>query len=108
LLSKNIKIKIYRNIILPVFYGCETLLLTLRKEHRLRVFENGVLRRVFGLKRDEVIGEWKKLRNEELDDLYSTLNIIPVMKSRNMRWAGHVASVWERRGSYRISVGRSE
>jgi hypothetical protein len=72
LLSKNVKIKIYRTIILPmVLYGCETWLLTLRQERRLRVFENRVLRRVFGPKRDEVTGEWRKLHNVELNDLYS-------------------------------------
>jgi hypothetical protein len=72
LLSKNLKIKIYRTIILPVaLYGCETWSLTLREERRLRVFENWVLRRVFGPKRDEVTGEWRKLNNEELNDLYS-------------------------------------
>jgi len=71
LLSKNLKIKIYRTITLPVVvYGCETWSLTLREERRLRVFENRVLRRIFGSKRDEVKGEWRKLHNEELDDLY--------------------------------------
>ena len=72
-------------------YGCETWSLTLREERRLRVFENRVLRRVFGPKRDEVTGEWRKLRNEELNDLYSLQNIVRVVKSRRMRWAWHVA-----------------
>ena len=91
MLSKNLKIKIYRTIILPVvLYGCETWLLTLRGEHRLRVFENRVLRRIFGPKRDEVTGEWRKLHNEELNNLYSSPNIVQVIKSRRMRWAGHV------------------
>ena len=77
LLSKNLKIKIHRNIILPaVLYGCETWSLTLREERRLRVFENRVLRRVFGPKRGEVTGEWRKLHNEELNDLYSLPNIV--------------------------------
>ena len=92
LLSKNLKIKIYRTIILPVvLYGCETWLLTLRDEHRPRVFENRVLRRIFGPRRDEVTGEWRKLHNEELSDLYSSQNILRVIKSRRMRWLGHVA-----------------
>jgi len=91
LLSKKLKIKIGRTIILPVvLYGCETWSLTLREEHRLRVFENKVLRRVFGPKRDEVTGEWRKLHNEELSDLYSLPNIVWVVKSRIMSWAGHV------------------
>ena len=72
-------------------YGCETWSLTLREERRLRVFENRVLRKVFGPKRDEVTGEWRKLHNEELNDLYSLPNIVRVVKSRRMRWAGHVA-----------------
>ena len=90
LLSKNLKIKICRTIILPiVLYGCETWSLTLKKEHRLRVFENRVLRRVFGSKRDEVTGEWRNLYNEI---------IVRVVKSRRVRWAGHVARRGEGRG----------
>jgi ribose 1,5-bisphosphokinase PhnN len=86
LLSKNTKIKIYRAIILPVvLYGCETWSLTLREEHRLRVFENRVLRRIFGPKRDRVTGEWRRLHNKELNDLYSSPNIIRVITSRRMR-----------------------
>ena len=92
LLSKNLKIKIYRTIILPVvLYGCETWLLALREEHRLRMFENRVLRRIFGPRRDGVTGEWRKLHNEELNYLYSSPNIVRVVKSRRLRWAGHVA-----------------
>ena len=81
LLSKKLKIKTYRTIILSVvLYGCETWPLTLREESRLRAFENGVLRRVFGPKRDEVTGEWRKLHNEELSDLYSLPKIVRVVK----------------------------
>jgi len=97
LLSKNVKIKIYRNIILPVgLYGCATWSLSLREELRLREFEKRVLRRVFGPKRDEVTGEWRKLHNEEVNVLYSP-KILRVIKSRSMRWAGHVARMGERR-----------
>jgi hypothetical protein len=109
LLSKNTKIKIYRTIILPtVLYGCETWSLILREEHRLRVVENRVLRRIFGPKRDEVTGEWRRLHNEELNDLYSSPNTIRVIKSRRMRWAGHVARMGEGRGAHRVLVGRPE
>jgi hypothetical protein len=98
LLSKNLKIKVYRSIILFfVLYGCETLSLTLRKERRLRVFENRVLR-IFGFKRDEVTGEWRKLHNEELNNLYSPRDIFRVTKPRRRRWAGHVTRMVERRG----------
>ena len=94
LLSENLKIKIYRTIILPVvLYGCETWSLTLREEHRLRVFENRVLRRIFGPKRDGVTEEWRKLHNEELNGLYTLPNIVRVFEARRMRWAGHVVRI---------------
>ena len=81
LLSKNLKIKIYRTIILPVvLYGCETWSLTLREERKLRVFENMVVRRIFGPRRDKVTGEWRRLHNEELSDFYSSPNIVRVIK----------------------------
>jgi hypothetical protein len=91
-LSKNTKIKIHRTIILPVIlYGCETWSITLREEHMLRVFENRVLRGIFGPKRGEVIGDWRELRNEGLHALCSSPCVIRMMKSRKMGWAGHVA-----------------
>jgi len=102
----RLKIKIYRTIILPVvLYGCENWSLTLREERRIRVFENRVLRRVFGPKRDEITGEWKKLHNEEFSDLYSLPNIVRVVKSRRMRWPGHVARMGQGRGLHRVLVG---
>jgi hypothetical protein len=99
LLSKKLKMRIYKTIILPVvLYWYQTWSLTLREERRLRVFENKVLRRIFGPKRDEVTGGWRKLHNEELRDLYSSPSIIRMIKSRRMRWAGHVARM-EKRGT---------
>jgi hypothetical protein len=98
LLSNNIKIKIYNTIMLPVvLYECETWSLTLREEHRLRMLDNGMLRRIFGPKRDEVTGEWRKLHNEELCELYSSPNIIRIIKSRRMRLPGHVARMRKKR-----------
>jgi hypothetical protein len=109
LLSKNLEIKIYRTIILPVvLYGCETWLLTLKEERRLRVFENRVLRRVSEPNRDELTGEWRKLHNEGLNDLYSLPNIVRVVKSRRMRWAGDVARMGKDRGVHRVLVGKPE
>ena len=105
LLSKNLKIKIYRTIILPVvFYGS----LTLREERKLRVFENMVLRRIFGPRRDKVTGELRRLHNEELNDLYPSPDIVRVIKSRKMRWAGNVTRMGEERGVYRVLVGKLE
>jgi hypothetical protein len=98
LLSKNLNIRIYKTVILPVIlFGCKTWSQTLRKEHRLKVFENRVLRRIFGPKRDDVTGEWRKLHNEELRDLYSSPSRV---KSRRMRRAEHVA--------YRLLMGKPE
>jgi PAS domain-containing protein len=91
-----------------VLYGCETWSLTLREGRRLRVFENRVLRRIFGPKRDEVIGGWRKLHNEELHGLYSSPSIVRVIKARMMRWAGHVARMGEVRRAYNILVRRPE
>jgi hypothetical protein len=97
------------NIILPVIlYGRETWSLTLREEHRLKVFENKVMRRIFGSKRDEVTGGWRKLHNEELRDLYSSPSIIRILESRMMRWVGHVARIGENRNVYRLLVGKPE
>jgi hypothetical protein len=98
----------YKTIILPVvLYGCETWPLTPREEHRLRVFENKVLKRIFGLKRNEVTGGLRKLHNEELRDLYSSPSIIRIIKSRSMRWAGHVARMGEKINAYSLSVGKA-
>jgi hypothetical protein len=97
LLSRNVKVKIYKNIILTVvLYGCETWSVTLKEDHRLGVFENRVVRRIFGPKRDEVIGDWRKLHSGELHNLYSLSNIIRQNKAVRMRLAGHVACM-ERR-----------
>jgi len=106
LLTKNFKIKIYRTIILHVvLYWCETWSLILREERRLRVFENRVLK-IFEPKRDEATWEWRKLHNEDLNDLYSSLNIVRVIKSRRMRRAGNVAHMGEKMGVYRVFVGK--
>jgi len=108
LLSKNTRIKTHRTIILPVMFGCETWSLTLMEEHRQRVFENRALKRIFGPKRDEVTGEWGKLHNEKFNDLYSSPNTVWVIKSRRMRWVGHVASMREGRGVYKVVVRKPE
>jgi len=109
LLSKDLKIKIYRTVILPtVLYGCENWSLILQEERKLGVFEDMVLRRIFGPRRDEVTGDWRRLHNEELNDLYSSPNIVRVIKSRRMRCAGHVASMGEESGSYMFLVGKPE
>jgi hypothetical protein len=104
LLSKNLKTKIYKTIILHVvLYGCGTWSLTLREENRL-----GVLRRIFRPKRDEVIGWWRKLHKEELQDLYSSPSIIRIIKSRRMRLTGHVDRMGENRNAYRLLVRNPE
>jgi hypothetical protein len=105
LLSK--KLKNY-NILPVILYECETSSLTLREDHTLRVFENRVLRRIFGPKRDEMTGEWRKLHDEELRDLYFSPSIIRIIKSRRMRWAGHVARMGEKRNAYRLLVRTPE
>jgi hypothetical protein len=108
-LSKNIKIRIYKTIIFPVvLHRCETCSVTLREEHRLSVFENRVLRRLFGPKRAEVTGGWGELHNEELHDLYSSQSIIRMIKSSRMRCAGHVARIVEKRNAYSILVGKPD
>jgi hypothetical protein len=91
-----------------VLYGCETWSLTVREEHKLRVFENRVLRRIFGPKRDGVTGGWRKLHNQELHNLYSSPSIIRIIKSRRMRWAEHVAWMGGKRNVYRLLVGKSD
>jgi hypothetical protein len=91
-----------------VLYGCETWSLTLREKHRLGVFENRVLRRILGPKRDKMTGKWRKLHNEELHDLYSSPSIIIKMKSRRIRWAGYVTRTGEKRNAYRLLVGKPE
>jgi hypothetical protein len=110
LLSRNVKVKIYKSIILSVvLYGCETWSLTLREQHRPRVFENRVLRRIFGPKRDEVTGEWRKLHGGSF--IICTRHQILLGRSnqlRGMRWAGHVALMGEGGNVYRVLVGKPE
>ena len=111
LLSKKLIVKTYKTIILQVvglLYGCETWSLTLREEHRLRVFEKKVLRKIFGAKKDEITGERRKLHNTELHALYSSPNIIRSFQSGRLRWAGHVARVEHSRNTYRVLVGKPE
>jgi hypothetical protein len=109
LLSKNLQVKIYKTIILPfVLYGCETWPVTLREEHRLRVFGNRVLRRIFGPKGTEVTREWRTLHSGELQNLYSSPDIIRQIRSGRMRWAGHVVCIGRGRNVYRVLVGKPE
>ena len=106
LLSINLKIQLRSSIIFPVvWYGCETWSLTMREELKLRVYENRVLRRIFGPKSDEITGEWRKVGDEEFKDVYFLPTIFRVIKSRRMIWSGHVARMGERRGVYRVLVG---
>jgi hypothetical protein len=108
LLSRNVKVEVYKTVILPfVLYGCEMWSVALREEHRLRVFKKRVLR-IFGPKRDEVTGEWRKLHSGELQDLYSSPNIIRQIKLRRMRWVGHVALLEEVRKVCMVLVGKLE
>jgi hypothetical protein len=102
LLSKNLKVRIHKTIILPVVLcGCETWSLIVREEHKVRVFENRVLRRIFGPKRDGVTGGWRKLHNAELHDLYNSPSIIRIIKPKSLRWVGHVARMGEKRNAHR-------
>jgi PAS domain-containing protein len=91
-----------------VVYGCETWFLTFKEEYRLRVFENRALRRIFGPKRDEVEGRWRKRHNEEVHDTYSLLSIIRMINSRRMRWAWHMPRMGEKRNLYRLLEGKPE
>ena len=91
-----------------VLYGCETWSLTLKEKRRLRLFENRVLRKIFWPKWDEVTRDWRKLHNEELNDIYSSQNIVRMRKSRIMRWAGHVVRMGEKGDVYRVLVGKPE
>jgi hypothetical protein len=107
--SKNIKVRIYKIVILSaILYGCATFCLTLRDTHRLRLFENRMLRRMCGAKRDEETGGWRKLHNQELHNFYSSTGIIRMIKSRKMRWAGHVTRIGEKRIACIILVGKPE
>jgi hypothetical protein len=104
-LSRNLKVKIYKTIILPVvLYGYETWSLTLREKHRLRVFENSMLRRIFGPEKEEVMGDWGKLHSGELHNLYSSPDIVRQIKSGRMTWARHVAWYMNNTLSFLTSV----
>ena len=113
MLVREIALCLVSEVFFFLLYSCYdfnnniSTLVTLREERRLRVFENRVLRRVFGPKRDEVTGEWSKLHNEELRDLYTLPNIVRVVKSRRTRWAGHVAHMGEGGGVHRVLVGET-
>jgi hypothetical protein len=101
------KIKVYGTIVLSVLLcGCESWSLTLREEGWLRMLGNRVLRRIFGSKRDEMTREWRKLHNEELNDMYCSPHIVRVIQSRRMRWVGHVARMGDGKDVYRVLVGK--
>jgi hypothetical protein len=107
--SKNVKIEIYKIMVLPVIlYGCKTWSLAFGIEHRLRVYESRVVRRIFGPKRDEIIGGWRKLHNEAHRNFYSSPNIIRLLKFRRVRWAEHVARMGETGNAYGALVGSPE
>jgi hypothetical protein len=109
LLPDIVRIGLYKIIILPlVLYGCETWSPTFREGYRLKVFGNRVLRRIFGLKRYEVTGEWRKLHNEELRDLYSSPSIIRTIKPSTMRWAVHIVRMWDRKNACVLLVGKQK
>ena len=109
LLSKKLKISTYETIVLPVvFYGCKSWSLTFTEEHRLRVFENKALRKIFGAKRGEITGEWRKLHNSEIPALYSSPNIIRNLKSRRLRWAGRFVCMEKFMNAHKDLVGKFE
>jgi len=102
-------LKIFRTVILPVIlYGCESWSTTLADEHKLRVFENKILRKIYGPKRDEMTGEWRRLHNDELYGLYDSPNVVKIMKSRRLRWADHVSRMEKKGRLYSILVGRPD
>jgi hypothetical protein len=109
LLSKNIETRMYKTVVLPlVLYGCETWSLTSREEHRLGMFENRVLKRIFGQRMNEGIGGRRRLHEEEPHYLYSSSSIVRIIKLRRMRWAELVARMVEKRNTYRLLVGKPE
>jgi hypothetical protein len=103
---ESLKNRIYKTNFAVVLYGCETWSLTLREEHRLSLFEKRVLRRIFGPRRDEVMGGWRKLQKEELHNLYSSSNTIRKFKSMRIRWTGHIAGIREKRNAYVLLLGK--
>jgi hypothetical protein len=108
LLSKNVNVRIYKTIISRVVLcGCETWSLTVREEHKLKMFENRVLR-IFGPKSEGMMGGWRKLHNEELHNLYSSPSIVRIIKSKSIRWVRHLARMEEKRNVYRLLVGKPE